>query len=139
MANESIALHCKTGQRQRLKKGSRVMTTMTDLAGYIASTMVLLTFMTKDMRLLRILGIFSNIAFITYGVLAWLPPVLCLHLLLLPVNVLRLHSLLTEEGLPAPIPRWSTVTKFFGAISGLTVKAQLKHVPAGTNRFSPAR
>jgi hypothetical protein len=89
------------------------MTMMTDLAGYIASTMVLLTFMTKDMRLLRILGIFSNIAFISYGVLAWLPPVLCLHLLLLPVNVLRLRSLLTEEGLPAPASRWSAVTTFF--------------------------
>lgn len=80
------------------------MTTITDLAGYTASTMVLLTFMTKEMRLLRILGIFSNIAFITYGVLAWLPPVLCLHLLLLPVNVVRLRSLLTEQGLPAAGP-----------------------------------
>jgi hypothetical protein len=66
--------------------------------------MVLLTFMTKDMRLLRVLAIFSNIAFITYGVLAWLPPVFCLHLLLLPVNVLRLRSLLAEEGLPAAGP-----------------------------------
>lgn len=74
------------------------MTTMTDLAGYLASTMVLLTFMTKDMRLLRVLGIFSNVAFISYGILAWLPPVLCLHLLLLPVNVFRLRSLLAEEG-----------------------------------------
>jgi hypothetical protein len=46
------------------------MTTMTDLAGYLASTIVLVTFMTKDMRLLRALGIFSNVAFITYGVLA---------------------------------------------------------------------
>ena len=77
------------------------MTTMTDLAGYLASTMVLLTFMAKDVRLLRALAIFSNIAFITYGVLAWLPPVFCLHLLLFPVNVLRLRSLLVEEGLPA--------------------------------------
>jgi len=80
------------------------MTTMTDFAGYLASTMVLLTFMAKDVRLLRVLGIFSNIAFITYGVLAWLPPVFCLHLLLLPVNVLRLRSLLVEEGLPAAGP-----------------------------------
>ena len=115
------------------------MTMMIDLAGYIASTMVLLTFMTKNMRLLRILGIFSNIAFIIYGVLAWLPPVLCLHLLLLPINILRLHSLLMEEGLPAPVSRRSAVTKFFGAISGPLSKAQLKHVTAGTNRFSLAR
>lgn len=88
---------------------------MTDLAGYLASTMVLLTFLTKDMRLLRVLGIFSNVAFITYGVLAWLPPVLGLHLLLLPINVLRLRSLLAEEGLPTAGPCWSAITKFFGA------------------------
>lgn len=80
------------------------MTTITDLAGYLASTMVLLTFMTKDMRLLRVLGILSNIAFISYGTLAWLPPVFCLHLLLLPINVLRLRGLLAEKGLPAAFP-----------------------------------
>ena len=73
------------------------MITTTDLAGYTASTMVLFTFMTKDMRLLRVLAIFSNVAFITYGMLVWLPPVLCLHLLLLPVNVLRLHEILLME------------------------------------------
>ena len=50
------------------------MSTITDLTGFLASAMVLLTFMAKDVRLLRALAIFSNIAFITYGVLAWLPP-----------------------------------------------------------------
>jgi hypothetical protein len=69
--------------------------------------MVLLTFMAKDVRLLRVLAILSNIAFITYGVLAWLAPVLCLHLLLLPVNVLRLRSLLVEEGPPGAAQPWS--------------------------------
>jgi len=74
------------------------MTIVTNLVGSLASAMVLLTFMAKDMRLLRIIGIFSNIAFIAYGFLAWLPPVFCLHLLLLPINVLRLRSLPAEEG-----------------------------------------
>ncbi len=55
--------------------------------------MVLLTFVTKDMRRLRVIGILSNIAFIGYGALCWLPPVLCLHLVLLPVNVVRLMEL----------------------------------------------
>jgi len=50
------------------------MTTMADFAGYLASTMVLLTFMAKDMRLLRVPATFSDIAFIAFGVLAWLPP-----------------------------------------------------------------
>jgi hypothetical protein len=61
--------------------------------GYFASIMVLMTFATKDMRRLRLLGIMSNLAFISYGALCWLPPVLCLHLVLLPVNVVRLMEL----------------------------------------------
>jgi len=91
------------------------MTMMTELTGYLASAMVLLTFMTKDMRLLRILAIFSNVAFITYGFLVWLPPVLYLHLLLLPVNTLRLCNLLAEEGRRLQVPGWLAVTKFVGA------------------------
>jgi hypothetical protein len=79
------------------------MMTVLDLAGYFASTMVLLTFLTKDMRLLRILAIFSNIGFVTYGLLAWLPPVFCLHLILLPVNAHRLREILTVENLQAPV------------------------------------
>jgi hypothetical protein len=111
------------------------MTTMTDLAGYLASTVVLLTFMTKDMRLLRVLGIFSNIAFITYGVLAWLPPVFCLHLLLFPVNVLRLRSLLVEEGLPAAGPVLIACQKIFRRNAGTNfIKAQPEHVLAETSR-----
>jgi len=66
---------------------------MSDFTGYVASALVLLTFMTKDMRLLRVVALFSNLAFISYGALAWLPPVLGLHLLLLPLNVLRLKEL----------------------------------------------
>lgn len=93
------------------------MTTMTDFAGYLASTMVLLTFMTKDMRLLRVVAIFSNIAFITYGFLAWIPPVLCLHVLLLPVNATRLRDLLIEEGFRAPLPCLQAVARFFAATS----------------------
>jgi len=65
----------------------------TGIIGYFASTMVLLTFVTKDMRRLRLIGILSNVAFIGYGALCWLPPVLCLHLVLLPVNVVRLMEL----------------------------------------------
>jgi hypothetical protein len=91
------------------------MITTTDFAGYTASTMVLLTFITKDMRLLRVLAIFSNVAFITYGMLVWLPPVLFLHLLLLPVNVLRLHEILMMEDGGLSVPCWRAATRIFGA------------------------
>jgi hypothetical protein len=65
----------------------------TEITGYIASVLVLLTFMTKDMRALRIIAILSNIAFIAYGALGWLAPILFLHLLLLPLNIVRLKEL----------------------------------------------
>jgi hypothetical protein len=84
---------------------------MTDLVGYVASMMVLLAFMTKEMRLLRVLAILSNIAFIAYGILDWLPPVLCLHVLLLPVNALRLRG----EICRSPIHHSWAGTKIFGA------------------------
>jgi hypothetical protein len=60
------------------------------IIGYIASGLVLATFWTNDLRHLRMLAILSNIAFISYGTLVWLPPVLGLHLLLLPLNAVRL-------------------------------------------------
>jgi hypothetical protein len=66
------------------------MSTTATIIGYIASGLVLTTFWTNDLRRLRILAILSNIAFITYGALVWLPPVLGLHLLLLPLNTVRL-------------------------------------------------
>jgi hypothetical protein len=58
--------------------------------GYLASALVLATFCMRDMVALRCMAIASNLAFIGYGVLADLGPVLVLHLLLLPVNVGRL-------------------------------------------------
>jgi len=66
------------------------MPTTSAIIGCIASGLVLTTFWTNDLRRLRILAILSNIAFISYGALAWLPPVLSLHLLLLPLNAVRL-------------------------------------------------
>jgi hypothetical protein len=83
----------------------RAMMTLSDAAGYVASTMVLLTFLTKDMRLLRLLAIVSNIAFVTYGLLVWLPPVFCLHLLLLPINTVRLREILTTSSSPLSATR----------------------------------
>jgi len=60
-----------------------------EVFGYIAAGLVLATFSMRTMLPLRILGMSSNIAFITYGFLADLHPVLILHALLLPLNVYR--------------------------------------------------
>jgi hypothetical protein len=66
------------------------MPTASTLIGYIASGLVLTTFWTNDLRRLRMIAILSNVAFISYAALVWLPPVLGLHLLLLPLNAFRL-------------------------------------------------
>ena len=69
------------------------MENLSEMSGYVASTLVLFTFIAKDMRVLRIVAIFSNLAFITYGTIEWLPPVLFLHLVLLPLNIVRLAEI----------------------------------------------
>ena len=61
-----------------------------DLINYLASLLVLATFCMRDLVALRLLAIASNVAFITYGALADIGPVLLLHVVLLPVNALRL-------------------------------------------------
>jgi hypothetical protein len=94
-----------------------------DLAGYSASALVFLAFYMKTMIPLRLVGIASNLAFITYAIGAQLYPVLILHALLLPLNCLRLvqmralirkvhdaHGNLSMEWL-IPFMRRRTLTK----------------------------
>lgn len=69
------------------------MPTISETTGFLASALVLTTFTMTDMRMLRIVAILSNVAFIAYGALDWLPPVLFLHLLLLPLNIVRLWQI----------------------------------------------
>jgi CRP/FNR family transcriptional regulator, cyclic AMP receptor protein len=69
------------------------MESLSGISGYVASALVLLTFVAKDMRVLRTVAIISNLAFITYGTIAWLPPVLILHMVLLPLNIVRLAEI----------------------------------------------
>jgi len=58
--------------------------------GFVASALVLAAFGMKDMINLRIVAIFSNFAFIAYALVLDLPPVLVLHVILLPLNGWRL-------------------------------------------------
>jgi CRP/FNR family transcriptional regulator, cyclic AMP receptor protein len=73
--------------------------------GYLASALVLATFCMRDMAALRCMAIASNLAFITYGALADLGPVLVLHLLLLPVNVQRLMAWRSSKQAAGTQPR----------------------------------
>src|SRR5262245_26720970 len=58
--------------------------------GYVASALVFATFWMRTMLPLRLVAIASNVAFIGYGSLVGIKPVLMLHLSLLPMNVYRL-------------------------------------------------
>ena len=78
---------------------SAILTGLTDSSaiGFIASGLVLATFGMKDMVNLRIVAICSNIAFIMYGFVLDLPPVLILHVMLLPLNGWRLMGVLKQR------------------------------------------
>jgi len=64
-----------------------------DLLGYAASTSVLITFCMSTMVPLRVVAIFSNVLFASFGAVAHIYPVLVLHLILFPVNVARLWQI----------------------------------------------
>ena len=64
--------------------------TIDDVIGAFAASLVLATFCARQMVPLRVLAIASNIAFITYADRDGLLPILVLHAVMLPLNVLRL-------------------------------------------------
>jgi hypothetical protein len=64
-----------------------------DGVGFGAAGLVLATFCMRSMNALRWIAIASNVAFIAYGYLGQLAPVLLLHVLLLPINIYRLTQL----------------------------------------------
>jgi hypothetical protein len=61
-----------------------------DLLGYAASIAVLATFCMNTMLPLRAVALSSNILFASYGFVEHLYPVLILHTILFPVNLMRL-------------------------------------------------
>jgi CRP/FNR family transcriptional regulator, cyclic AMP receptor protein len=68
--------------------------THAELLGYAAATCVFVTFYMKTMVPLRVAGIVSNFLFIGYGYAVDAHPVLILHLVLLPLNIVRLRQML---------------------------------------------
>jgi len=67
---------------------------MTLYVGYLASVLVLFTFLTRTMKPLRCVALGSNVAFISYSVMLKLYPILILHCILLPVNLWRLLEIM---------------------------------------------
>jgi hypothetical protein len=90
-------------------------TMLTDALGYIAAGLVFATFCAQRMALLRALAIASNVAFIGYGFLDGLWPILILHSAMLPINIrrygqsMRGHCGTTTAGAGTPVPSRSTL------------------------------
>jgi CRP/FNR family transcriptional regulator, cyclic AMP receptor protein len=63
-----------------------------EIIGYLASALVFATFYMKTMIPLRVVAVASNVAFISYGYLGGMPPILILHIALLPLNLCRLQQ-----------------------------------------------
>ena len=58
--------------------------------GFLAAGLVITAFCMRDILHLRIVAVASNVAFLAYGMAMGLMPVWLLHLVLLPVNLVRL-------------------------------------------------
>ena len=61
-----------------------------DAVGFLAAGLVITAFCMNGILHLRIVAVASNVAFLAYGIALGLIPVWLLHLVLLPVNLVRL-------------------------------------------------
>jgi len=70
---------------------------LVDVLGYAASGLTLATFAQRTMLPMRIMAIGANVCFIGYGAIGSFMPILTLHLVLLPINLARLHMLVRQS------------------------------------------
>ena len=112
-----------------------------DCLGCLAALLVFITFCMKRLIPLRLMAIASNVAFIGYGYTKNLYPVLVLHLVLLPLNCVRLAQLRTT------IPNKSSITlthalpvaTTLSSSSALQIHNELDQGPAGDARAGAIR
>ena len=71
-----------------------------DAIGWVASALMLMTFSCECACRLRSFAVEANLAFIAYGWFGDVLPVLALHLLLLPINAVRLTRALRLRHAP---------------------------------------
>ena len=107
-----------------------------DGIGFAAAGLVLTTFYMRSMIALRWVAIASNLAFIAYGYLEILAPVLLLHLLLLPLNIFRLAQL-RQQGIGAAHDRHGLLPIF--ATTASAEIRQPSHGQSALNESTRAR
>lgn len=101
-----------------------------EIAGYIASALVFLSFCMKTLIPLRVVAILSNIAFIVYAISAGLTPILMLHSALLPLNILRTYQQISM------FRQVRATTHGHAAAEALVPFMTRRHYPQGTLLFS---
>ena len=86
------------------------MFALVDALGFGAGAATLATFAQRRMLPMRFSALAANLLFITYGALGPYYPVLCLHALLLPLNVWRLVPVMPSRLLcsaePSLLHQW---------------------------------
>jgi hypothetical protein len=65
--------------------------------GLLAAAATICAFCCRDILRLRAAALLANVLFIAYGALLMLLPVLALHLVLLPLNTVRLAAVIRER------------------------------------------
>lgn len=70
--------------------------------GFLAAAATICAFYCRNMMCLRVAAIGANMLFIVYGAMLMLIPVLALHVILLPLNMMRLSAFLRERKAALP-------------------------------------
>jgi hypothetical protein len=87
-----------------------MLNSLVDLCGFAAAALTLATFAQRAMLRMRVTALFANVFFIMYGWLGPFYPVLFLHIILLPVNTVRLREVsrrsrrLAVRDVATPVP-----------------------------------
>jgi hypothetical protein len=87
-----------------------MLNSLVDLCGFAAAALTLATFAQRAMLRMRVTALFANVFFIMYGWLGPFYPVLILHMILLPVNTVRLREVtrrsrrLAVSDVATPVP-----------------------------------
>ena len=100
-----------------------------DAIGYLAALITIATFYMKTMIPLRMVGMFSNVTWIAYGALAGVYPPLVLHVLLLPLNAVRLRQMIKL------VNRVRAVTQDDPSMTWLKPFMSQRRIPAATVIF----
>jgi hypothetical protein len=100
-----------------------------DLLGWGAGALVLTSFYLKTMIPLRTVAIASNVAFAGYGLMSGAMPIVVLHCLLLPLNILRLTQM------RALVRRVKRASRGNLSMDMLVPYMNMRTAPAGTKLF----